>query len=274
MALFSQRKGFKPARAIVQFESIDEQLRNAIWNCFHDHIIQQQGFMDRGSYAMIPGEIHQFADFFWAEFLKQTIDSRPDGQGGIYDALRRIFFRFQWFEVYDFVEFVVLRVKNTVEFESGINRALEAEMAAYRLLKGKVVEITNHTELNAIDEALGQSDFPGASQHLSRALELISDKQKPDPRNSIKESISAVESAAKSLTGITKATLDDAIKTLEKQGRLHPSLKAGFSKLYGYTSDEGGIRHAMLEESNLTKADAIFFLVTCSAFINYLKAKV
>jgi hypothetical protein len=29
----------------------------------------------------------------------------------------------------------------------------------------------------------------------------------------------------------------------------------------------------MLDESNLTKADALFFLVTCSAFINYINSK-
>jgi len=71
-----------------------------------------------------------------------------------------------------------------------------------------------------------------------------------------------------------KATLGDALELLEKKHSLHPALKAGFSKLYGYTSDEGGIRHAMLDEPNLTSADAIYFLVSCSAFINYLKSKV
>jgi len=34
--------------------------------------------------------------------------------------------------------------------------------------------------------------------------------------------------------------------------------------------DEDGIRHAMLEESTLTLADAKYFLVSCSAFITYL----
>lgn len=231
--------------------------------------------MDHGRYHdIIPGEIHRFAEVFWADFLKKAVDTRPQGQGTVYDELRQLFFRFHWYEVYDFVEFVVLHVRNTEEYEHGINKALETEMAGYRLVQGKIVEITNPTELNAIDAALAQSDFPGASQHLKRALELISDKQKPDARNSIKESISAVESAAKEITELPKATLEDAIKMLEKSGELHACLKAGFSKLYAYTSDKGGIRHAMLDEPNLAKADALFFLVTCSAFINYLKSKI
>jgi hypothetical protein len=43
--------------------------------------------------------------------------------------------------------------------------------------------------------------------------------------------------------------------------------------MYGYTSDAEGIRHALLEEPTLEQADAIFMLVTCSAFVNYLRAK-
>lgn len=276
MALFSQRKGFKPVRETVQFETMDESLRNAIWNCFHDQIMHKPGFMDArsGHFTYSYGEINQFAEIFWANFLKKAVDTCPQGQDKIYDELRHAFFRFNWYEVYDFVEFIVSCVNNTDNFEIAISRALESEMAAYRLVHGKIIEITNPTELNAVDTAFTQSDFPGASQHLKRALELVSDKQNPDARNSIKESISAVESAAKEITKLPKATLEDAIKMLEKNGELHACLKAGFSKLYAYTSDKGGIRHAMLDEPNLTKADALFFLVTCSAFINYLKSKI
>jgi len=50
-------------------------------------------------------------------------------------------------------------------------------------------------------------------------------------------------------------------------------LKKGFSAIYGFTSDAQGIRHALSEESNIDAADAKFFLVSCSAFVNYLIAK-
>lgn len=54
---------------------------------------------------------------------------------------------------------------------------------------------------------------------------------------------------------------------------MHPALKGSFEKLYGYTSDAEGIRHALLDEPNLDFEDAKFMLVSCSAFVNYLKAK-
>jgi hypothetical protein len=54
---------------------------------------------------------------------------------------------------------------------------------------------------------------------------------------------------------------------------MHPALEAVLTKLYGYTTDEGGIRYALLDESNVGQADATYMLVVCSAFINYLVAK-
>jgi hypothetical protein len=39
--------------------------------------------------------------------------------------------------------------------------------------------------------------------------------------------------------------------------------------LYGYTSDESGIRHAILESKDIGFAEAKFMLVTCSAFVNF-----
>jgi hypothetical protein len=139
---------------------------------------------------------------------------------------------------------------------------------------GLFTDITDNQEIEMIEEALSSNDFPSVSTHLKRALELLSDRKKPDYRNSIKESISAVESIAQIITGNSKATLGDALKTLEKSIKLHTALKDGFTKIYGYTSDEGGIRHAMLEEPNLSIEDAKYFLLTCTSFINYLKSKI
>jgi hypothetical protein len=135
-------------------------------------------------------------------------------------------------------------------------------------------DITSEQEIEMLQQAIDASDFPAVSSHLKRALTLMSDKEHPDYRNSIKEYISAVESLAKTITGKPKATLGEALKILEVSGKLHPALKSSFLNLYGYTSDEEGIRHAMLSEPNLTAYDAKFFLLSCTSFINYLKSKI
>lgn len=109
---------------------------------------------------------------------------------------------------------------------------------------------------------------------MHKSLELFADRKSPDYKNSIKESISAVEAICKLITGDSKITLGDALRQLEsKLGTMHPSLRNAFNQLYGYTSDAEGIRHSMLGKSNLDIEDAKFMLTACSAFINYLVAK-
>jgi hypothetical protein len=44
-------------------------------------------------------------------------------------------------------------------------------------------------------------------------------------------------------------------------------------KIYGYSSDEGGIRHALTGVSNIDHADAKFMIVSCSAFCNFMIEK-
>ena len=191
--------------------------------------------------------------------------------------IREYFFSCNWYEFYDYLEHILeYKFDYPVEPEVltlMVNHVLEGELAAYRFVDGIFTEITDKQEVEMIESALSSTDFPSVTAHLRRALELLSDHKKPDYRNSIKESISAVESIAQIITGNSKATLGDALKILEKSINLHNALKEGFTKIYGYTSDKGGIRHAMLEEPNLTIADAKYFLLTCTSFINYLKSK-
>jgi len=43
--------------------------------------------------------------------------------------------------------------------------------------------------------------------------------------------------------------------------------------MYGYTSDADGIRHKLLDEATIDFEDAKFMLVSCSAFVNLLRAR-
>jgi hypothetical protein len=73
------------------------------------------------------------------------------------------------------------------------------------------------------------------------------------------------------ITGAEKTTLGQAIKRLRDSGvALHPSLEQACLKLYGYTSDESGIRHALTGESQVGFSEAKYMLVSCTAFVNHL----
>ncbi len=134
---------------------------------------------------------------------------------------------------------------------------MKRELSAYRFTDGKIARITSEEEIASVEEAVDVRDqFKPVSLHMKQALNLFADKKSPDYRNSIKESISAVESMCKLIAGADRATLGIALKKLEDKIALHPALKKAFDSLYGYTSDEGGIRHALLEELDLNFEDA------------------
>lgn len=182
-----------------------------------------------------------------------------------------------WFRIYDFIE-KYLKVKGkeaSAEITTEFNRILEEEIAPYRILDGSVVPIINEGELASIEQAV-HLEYDSVNMHLKKALELFSDRQKPDYENSVKESISAVEAMCNIIVENdgANATLGNSIKKLKENGiNIHPAMENAFKQLYGYASDSGGIRHGAIEFVEVPSEDAKFMLVTCSAFINYLMEK-
>lgn len=92
--------------------------------------------------------------------------------------------------------------------------------------------------------------------------------------NSVRESIHAVEATARRLAPGSN-TLGPALTALERNGRLHGSLKSAFSKLYGYANDEEGVRHPLVfeDDTHVDETDALFMLGACAAFVSYLLSR-
>jgi len=186
--------------------------------------------------------------------------------------VRGEFFQVPWYGVYDFLEFFIAMSYAGRQLGVSVNEVLADELAAYRVINQQFVPVTNEQEIAALEEALANQDaFAPVAVHLSAAISHLGNRQNPDYRNSIKESISAVEAIAKIISGNDKAKLGDALAELERMGRLHGALRNSYAALYGYTSGADGIRHALMNEPNLTKDDAKYFLIVCTAFVNYLK---
>lgn len=269
---FSQRMGITEVRSAIQTDGMTDELRNSLWNVLDRVVWSAQGFM-YVSYG--EPDIEPFTKVLWAQYYKRPTDERPDQDDRKLLKIREYFFSAKWYEVYDFVEFCLwlARLQKYRSLPEDLNVILAREMSGYRVIGNELVPVTDSNEVESITEAISKSPFAGARTHFAQALKHLSDRHSPDYRNSIKESISAVESACREVTGNSKATLGDALKQLQRTTGLHGALQAGFSSLYGYTSDEAGIRHAMLHAPTLTQADAKYFLVSCSAFVNYLAQK-
>lgn len=277
---FSERHGYSKIRKAIQLESMDESLRVGLWNALKifvwDKAAYSSSAMGGGYYltASANAELKNLCDRLWFNYFKKPLDTLGSDWSEVHHFLRTYYFDAEWFQVYDFVEFVATNYKRPETREKLIdacNSVLEKEKSGYRFLNNQIAPITAQEQLNEIQRAIDNSTA-AEKTHLERALELLSERDKPDYRNSIKESISAVESLVVRVTG-EKGTLGQLLKHLEEKIGLHPALKNGYSHLYGYTSDEGGIRHAILEAPKVGFEEAKFFLVVCSAFINFVQSK-
>ena len=273
--LFSQRKGLKPVKSLIQKDSIDNVLRYSLWDAFHLCLWEKIVYRTFECSLKESNLLYLFQRY-WHRYFNRPLDNLPPDFDKAHKIVRTYFFECSWNEVYDFIEFTANSAPEELkeEFISFCNNVLERELSAYRFVNKQIVEITSDEEILSIEEAISNtSKIKGVQAHLKTALILLADRKAPNFRNSIKESISAVEAISQVLTGNAKATLGAALKTLEETTTMHPALKKSLLSLYGYTSDEGGIRHAMLEEPKLTFNDAKFMLVSCTAFTNYLISK-
>jgi hypothetical protein len=192
---FSDRLGITNPKSILQTESIDDDLRNGLWQAcienffrYYDYNVQYMDIMGRA-----------FVDFF-----KLPTDKVPLHQSDGIQYVRKWFYKAHWWEVYNFIEFL-FGLPAASNFVRRVSFFLEREKSAYRVVNGQLVPISDPIEVRAvIDAASVGGAFAGAKQHLHAAISLFSKKPEPDYRNSIKEAISAVEAVARVVTKIQK----------------------------------------------------------------------
>jgi hypothetical protein len=263
---FSDRIGATQLRRQFQIDEADVPLRNALWNwaCW---MLKSDPRHDYWLRAAQNG--------MWDEFFHLRVDEVPHSTQA---AVKKWWNTAIWYDAYNFVEYLL---QNAGRFgsswdaqnkpEESLNGYLERELSGYRAVKRRLVPVTSEVEVAEIERAATAiAGFEGVAEHIDTALKLLGLKPEPDKRNSIKESISAVEAAVKLLSGEKSGGIDTAVRLLEANVGLHPALKVAITKLYGYTCEGPGIRHALLESGDISFAEAKFMLVACSAFANFL----
>jgi len=274
---FSEKYGYSPIRDVLQVESINEDLQNLIWNAILDTFLNEKILGEDG--------LISFLEYIWSIYLKKPADEINiyNYNSVNYSFFKKYYFNSKWFEKYDLIQELCYLQESLnkhfgskkIKFKDKINQILKMELSAYRIISDKVIQITKEEEIIEVEEAIKNTDkYNSVNQHLKVAISLFSNKQKPDYRNSIKESISAVESICKIIARKEDATLYDALKEIETKHAIHKALKNSFTSLYGFTSGAGGIRHALLENDIIVGfEEAKLILVSSSAFINFLISK-
>lgn len=262
---FSKRNGIADL-SVLDPKIISEALRNRLWNATSNYI---DNFGYRPSRNDVIGSL-------WDVFFKQDLDSLKRGytrhSQKYYhlDQVKLEFFNLEWNRTYDFLEFLLtFDHPNRKYFFEILNSIFNDEGAQYQIVNGIISPLISEVETDAIKNAL-ESTLPPATNHLQRAFEKFSKRPTPDYLNSIKESISALEALVKTILVTPNGTLGELVDQLS----IHPALKVGIKKLYGWTSAEGGIRHSEKEGQFLIdENEARYMLVQCSALVNYVSSK-
>lgn len=276
MTSFAERMGHRAARSLVQRDDLDMETRTELWNVL---VILRNifGSVAETTYRADTTEAHVL-EAVWAWQFKKPRDEM-NGAAYVWGAIKSSIFKADWYDVLDLVEAIV---KNLERYQTHASRDLpslvpawfnncfERYLVGYRFIGNEITPLDSKAEAEAVVSAQEDTNsIAGARHALDRAVELLADRNNPDYPNSIKESISAVESVVKKVTG--EGTLGAGLGKLETAGlAIHPALKGAWSKMYGWTSDADGIRHAGIEAATADQALAKYVLVVCSAFVSYL----
>jgi hypothetical protein len=129
---FSERYGYKSVKERLQVEEIDNDLKNLMWN-FCTEIFNNY-YKYRGTVL----GFDSFLKFLWTKFFKNKEDEIPTSYLTVRDHvderstiswIKNWYYKSEWYEVYDFIEFVMQNVDNT-SLVSYLNSVLESEKAA------------------------------------------------------------------------------------------------------------------------------------------------
>lgn len=274
MGSFSERNGYKELRTVVQLESLDLDVRQDLWNLFA--LLLE--IPNDSNWDMVESNI---LDDIWVGFLRKLRDERPPDHV-VWKEIKKAVISADWNRVLDFVEAFLGSWENRARQNYGItselrehivealNSTFKKNLVGYRIIGNQVIPIDSTTFQEALEAAMGDvTEFNGVKHAFDRAISLLSDRTTPDYPNAVKEAIASVEALVRVIT--KKSVLSAGLKELEKAGlKIHPALNEAWTKMYGWTSDEGGIRHASIDTVNIDQSLAKYMVVTCAAFLSYL----
>ncbi len=273
---FSQANGYEELPKPLALEEISNDARRNLWDLLWDSAWYEWGTSSQLRLDNAWFEVFKTSHSTFLKLPADEFDAAPRILYGKYKALvltslplHRLFDLWQIFLRHDYCP---------IEFTGGTGKVFAECQLAYMVDTGNpptilpAVTPQEGKTLTAALRQLKEGGYSGAQTHLREAGVQINAGEWAE---SVQESINAVESVARQLDPKNANTLDSALNSLDKQVRIHPALKNALSNLYGYTSDEQGIRHAILDmpESPVGRDEAVFMLGACASFVTYLLSK-
>lgn len=278
---FSQREGKASLPEPMRLEYIPHRFRQLAWQVISGEIHNSSDFDVYDPYFLEEpniGSILRSYEFdVLDKFHDETVGHNPESSLRFY---RELISSDNYHNILTCIEFMLRDERCSKKLREGLVEAFDKAPIAYFVDDKKglptIMPRFSHEAGAATQQAietLRQNDMEGATTHLRQAVEHINAQQYGD---SVADSIHAVESVARIIDTQANKTLTPALDSLEKAGLLnHPALKQGFEKLYGYASNEQGIRHALLNQDSADVGldEAVFMFGACASFAAYLVNK-
>ena len=266
---FKAAEGLVPLPAQLALGEITQEFRAVVWAHFHTVLEAQRRFDGHafclaGPWLVILRDAHVYHHH-------RPIDEFSTRHADALASVKGLILSGKWSDVLGWLEFVLKHPSCPDGFAKEVNSTMEYCHLAYGVFDAKVIcPIGSTGERQSLERAfadLAATEFHGARAHLRKAAEELTAGHYS---YSVRESVHAVEAIARVLE--PSAALSSALGRLEKSAKVHPALKSGFNNIYGYTSDEKGIRHPLLDDgtAKVDQTDALFMIGACAAFVSYL----
>jgi hypothetical protein len=269
---FEQAEGAAPLPSQLKPKELSKELRALLWSAVYeslqDCIVKGDFIQSRisGTWEIMLREKHIFRDHGMIDELR--LEPRVQ-----IEKLKAVYANGDYVNVLGLTEWFIRHPASPKDLRKVVESILQYSNTAYRVIDGCIVPIGTEVEAATIQQAfddLEASEFNGARTHLKNAGSALTNGE---PAESVRESVHAVESVARMLA--PSAKLSEALAVLEAKANMHGSMRKAFAALYGYASDEQGIRHPLLEEGDakVDEADALFMIGACAAFVSYMISK-
>lgn len=270
---FSKRFGYSSVKDDETLESAPAWLRKS----YETKVLDT--FVNRGGYGVTSSALLDAWKIEWDLIVYLRLNAEPDQERlFIYDFLEYC----EWYNFYDFVEFIAIKLREIenddsdkeygfVAYRNAVNKHFSSANVGWRMnengrLKRETTKALDN-KLQAIENQL-TDEFEPAREHYKKAVRYLNDRPL-DPENSIKEIVSAIESAGRVVYPDAN-TLGDVVKELRKFNLMPKHLITVVEKFYAYACDEPAVRHGAPVGSRVLLDDAEFAMHLGAALIRYL----
>lgn len=276
---FSQAQGYQELPKPLKLGELPSEARIQIWNVLYNLLNQSKNESPsrrrpssaEKSWANVLRRVHAIHD-------NEPLDDWNPRFESICISLRHRIENQDFNEVFDLIQYIMRDRECPENFVKYLQVTFKRCKLAYAIDSGPPptifpsVTAEEGQAIGASLQALAQAGLQGSASHLRNSAECVN---KGDWAGSIRESIHAVESVARQIAPNEPDTLTQALNSVAGYGSLHPKLKDALKELYWYSSDEQGIRHALLDQdkAKVGMDEAVFMLGACASFASYLWRK-